>query len=92
MLANINLTTDLDIIGEKGRIVVIGSRGKIEIDPRKLMNTESFCTGVMLLKATDQEYQEMGAEIVQGIEDNWLNPIVDQEFPLEQASAVSEIC
>ena len=37
MLANKNLTKDLAIIGLRGRIVVIGNRGTIEINPRDAM-------------------------------------------------------
>lgn len=37
MLANVNLDRDLGIVATGGRIVVIGSRGRIEIDPRGAM-------------------------------------------------------
>ena len=33
MLANVNLAKDLTLLAKFGRVVVIGSRGKIEIDP-----------------------------------------------------------
>ncbi|XP_055342733.1 quinone oxidoreductase-like [Paramacrobiotus metropolitanus] len=85
MLANVNLATDMDIVAERGRIVVIGSRGKIEIDPRAIMQKESLCTAVALMKSTDQEWQEMGATVLQGIEAGWINPIVDEEYPLDKA-------
>ncbi len=34
MLANVNLGKDLSIIGSHGRIVIIGNRGSVEINPR----------------------------------------------------------
>src|SRR5689334_5173398 len=34
MLANVNLDNDLDLLALHGRVVVIGNRGRIEIDPR----------------------------------------------------------
>ena len=34
MLANVNLETDLGVIAMRGRIVVIGNRGTIEINAR----------------------------------------------------------
>ncbi|HYR09120.1 MAG TPA: zinc-binding dehydrogenase, partial [Longimicrobium sp.] len=37
MLANVNLDRDLDVLAPRGRVVVIGNRGRVEIDPRKLM-------------------------------------------------------
>src|SRR5690606_38876048 len=35
MLANVNLDRDLTLLAPKGRVVVIGNRGRIEIDPRQ---------------------------------------------------------
>ena len=37
MLANVNLAKDLDVIAKYGRIVIIGNRGEIEINPRATM-------------------------------------------------------
>jgi NADPH:quinone reductase len=37
MLADVNLGNDLTILAKGGRVVVIGSRGTVEIDPRKTM-------------------------------------------------------
>ncbi len=34
MLANQNLSNDLSVLNKRGRVIVIGSRGKVEIDPR----------------------------------------------------------
>src|SRR5437660_12882185 len=41
MLANVNLGRDLEILAKRGRVVVIGSRGKVEIDPRATMSRDS---------------------------------------------------
>ena len=38
MLANVNLQKDLGVIAMRGRIVVIGNRGTIEINARAAMN------------------------------------------------------
>ena len=37
MLANVNLAKDLGVVAQNGRVVVIGSRGPVEIDPRLTM-------------------------------------------------------
>ena len=37
MLANINLDKDLKLFAKFGRVVVIGTRGTIEIDPRDML-------------------------------------------------------
>src|SRR5947207_6552243 len=38
MLANVNLSKDLGVLAMNGRIVVIGNRGAVEINPRHAMN------------------------------------------------------
>jgi NADPH:quinone reductase-like Zn-dependent oxidoreductase len=48
MLANVNLDHDLTMIAPKGRIVVIGNRGRVEIDARKIMGKQSVVTGFAL--------------------------------------------
>ena len=48
MLANVNLASDLKIVAREGRIVVIGSRGPIEIDPRDAMSKDAAILGVLL--------------------------------------------
>src|SRR5213083_1042567 len=40
MLANVNLGKDLPILAKGGRVVVIGSRGRVEIDPRDTMQRD----------------------------------------------------
>jgi NADPH2:quinone reductase len=51
MLANINLGKDLSILAPRGRVVVVGSRGSIEINPRDLMSRNADVRGVMLFSA-----------------------------------------
>ena len=41
MLANVNLDRDLTLLAPKGRVVIIGNRGRIEIDPRLTMGKET---------------------------------------------------
>src|SRR2546425_6547011 len=48
MLANVNLAKDLDIVAMHGRIVVIGNRGTIAINPRGAMNKNAAIIGVAL--------------------------------------------
>jgi NADPH2:quinone reductase len=49
MLANVNLNTDLQLLkSHTGRVVVIGNRGTVDINPRLLMAKETSICGVML--------------------------------------------
>ena len=48
MLANVNLAKDLSVLAKFGRVVVIGSRGPIEIDPRETMSRDADIRGMTL--------------------------------------------
>ena len=58
ILANVNLQTDLKVIAKYGRIVVVGNRGTIEINPRLAMANESTILGMALWNAPANEYRE----------------------------------
>jgi NADPH:quinone reductase len=38
MLANVNLSSDTKLLANNGRVIVIGSRGEVTINPRELMS------------------------------------------------------
>eukprot|EP01088_Endostelium_zonatum_P004338 TRINITY_DN1556_c0_g2_i1.p1 TRINITY_DN1556_c0_g2~~TRINITY_DN1556_c0_g2_i1.p1 ORF type:complete len:286 (-),score=85.10 TRINITY_DN1556_c0_g2_i1:157-1014(-) len=58
MLGNVNLEKDLKMVARNGRIVVVGNRGRIEINPRDIMSKECIITGVMLALDSVQEKEE----------------------------------
>jgi NADPH2:quinone reductase len=86
MLANINLEKDLEILAARGRIVVIGSRGKIEIDPRQLMSRNAEISGMVLFNANEAELRSVHSSIAVGLKNNTLKPVVGREFPLADAA------
>lgn len=86
MLANINLDRDLGVLAKGGRVVVIGSRGRIEIDPRTAMGREAAILGMTLFNASDQELASMHAAFVEGLGNGTLRPVVSQELALAEAA------
>lgn len=86
MLANVNLDRDLNVLAPRGRVVVIGNRGTIEINPRSAMARDASILGVSLLNATDAELAGIHAALVAGLENGSLRPIVGREFPLADAA------
>lgn len=86
MLANVNLDKDLDVLAFRGRIVVIGNRGRVEIDARKSMGKDAAILGMTLFNATREEYHEIHSGIVAGLENGTLNPVVGKELPLADAA------
>jgi NADPH2:quinone reductase len=85
MLANINLGEDLKLLAPRGRVVVIGSRGPVEINPRDLMMREADIRGLLGGQATPEEraatFQALGDELAAGR----IRPVIAQSFPLAQA-------
>jgi len=85
MLANVNLSSDLKLMGSGGRTVIIGSRGPIEIMPRELMGKRSDIRGLALGTATPQEKNEIIDAIQNGLRDGSLKPIISKRYTLEQS-------
>jgi len=85
MAAHVNLATDLKLLALNGRVVVIGNRGEITINPRDLMSRRGSARGFTLWAATDAEAKEMHAAIAAGLENGTLRPVVGKEMPLKDA-------
>lgn len=90
MLANVNLDRDLDALAQNGRVVVIGSRDRVEIDPRKTMKKDSSIIGMTVMNASEQETCEIHAALGAGLANGTLHPIVERAFPLENAAQAHE--
>ncbi|HEY6871773.1 MAG TPA: NADPH:quinone reductase [Geobacteraceae bacterium] len=86
MLANVNLGRDLQVLATGGRVVVIGSRGSVEIDPRDAMSREAAILGMTLYSATDKELASMHAAFAAGLANGTLRPVVSREIPLAEAA------
>lgn len=86
MLANVNLDNDLGVVATNGRIVVIGCRGRVEIDPRAAMGKEANILGMTLFNATEKELSGMHAAFGAGLANATLRPVVSAEIPLADAA------
>jgi NADPH2:quinone reductase len=85
LLANANLGKDLTILGKRGRVVVIGSRGRVEIDPRDTMQRDADIRGMILPNTPPAELASIHAALVAGLENGTLRPVIGKEFPLADA-------
>ena len=85
MLANVNLATDMKLLAQHGRVIVIGNRGETTINPRELMARRAMVRGFTLWAATEAESAEIHAAIAAGLENGTLRPIVGKEIPLKDA-------
>jgi NADPH2:quinone reductase len=85
MLANANLPDDLKALATGGRVVVIGSRGTVEIDPRDTMGRDASIVGMTLFNMPDADRHTVHAALVAGLENGTLRPVVGREMPLSAA-------
>ena len=90
MAAHINLDRDLGLLGKHGRVVVVGNRGRAEIDARQAMGRDAAILGMTLFNTTDVDRVEIHAALVAGLENGTLNPVVGREFPLADAARAHE--
>ena len=85
MLANVNLGKDLPLLAPRGRVVVVGSRGTVEINPRDIMGKDGSIRAMSLLVAPAEDLAAVHAAIFAGLENGTLRPVVGQEIPLAEA-------
>jgi NADPH2:quinone reductase len=85
MLANVNLARDLTVLAPAGRVVVVGNRGTIEINPRDAMGRDAAILGLSLWNATPDEMRSMHSAITAGLENKTLRPVINKELPLAEA-------
>ena len=90
MLANVNLAKDLTVLAMFGRVVVVGNRGTIEINPRETMRRDADIRGMTLMNVTDDVLHGIHAALVAGLENGTLRPVIGREMPLADAARAHE--
>ena len=90
LAAHVNLGKDLTILSKGGRVVVIGSRGPVEINPRDTMSRMADIRGMTLMAATPKELKGIHAAIAAGLEEGFLNPILRKSISLADAAKAHE--
>lgn len=91
MAAHVNLDRDLGALARRGRVVVIGNRGTVEINPRAAMTRDADVLGMSLLTAPADELAGIHAALVAGLENGTLRPVVGRELPLAEAARAHEL-
>jgi NADPH2:quinone reductase len=90
-LANVNLNRDLALLAPRGRVVVVGNRGTIEIDPRQLMGRDADIRGMLLFNTPPADMAEIHAALGAGLRNGSLRPIIGHEIPLAEAPQAHEL-
>jgi NADPH2:quinone reductase len=86
MVAHVNLANDMKLLATNGRIIVIGNRGEITINPRDLMSRRGSIRGFTLWAITPAEEADIHAGLIAGLENGTLRPVVAKELPLAEAA------
>ena len=87
MLANVNLDKDLGLLARNGRVVVVGSRGRVEIDARQAMGRDAAILGMMLMNASPEDRARIHAALDTGLANGTFTPVVGREYRLDEAAA-----
>lgn len=85
MAAHLNLDRDLGLLAKHGRVVVVGNRGRTEIDARQAMGRDAAILGMTLFNVTETEFVEIHAALIEGLANGTLNPVVGREIPIAEA-------
>jgi len=91
MLSNVNLGKDLGILARNGRVIVIGSRGKVEIDARELMVRDAEVRGMLLFNVSARDKVAIHAALQAGLESGTVKPVIARELALEDAARAHEL-
>ncbi len=86
MASHLNLAKDLTLLAKFGRIVVIGCRGSIEINPREAMMRDAAILGMHLGNPTEAEAAAIWAGLGAGFANGTLKPVIGRELPLKDAA------
>ncbi len=85
MMANVNLGKDLTYLAKRGRVVVIGSRGPVEVNPRETMGRDADIRGMTLANTAPVELAKIHSDLAKGLKNGSLVPVIGREFALKDA-------
>jgi NADPH2:quinone reductase len=86
MAAHTNLAKDPTILAKRGRVIVVGNRGPIEINARDFMQRNADMRAMTLMTAEPNELMRIHAAIVAGLTNQTLRPVVGREMALADAA------
>ena len=91
MAAHLNLGKVLTVLAKFGRVIVVGSRAEVQINPRDTMSRNADIRGMTLMNATPKELKGIHQALVEGLRNGTLRPVVGKELPLADAPKAHEL-
>jgi NADPH2:quinone reductase len=86
MLANVNLEKALGVLARDGRVIVVGSRGALQFNPRLAMAKDASIIGMTLWNTPPADDVALHAGVCASLESGVLRPVVGRVLPLAGAS------
>lgn len=90
MLANKNLARDLAMVAVRGRVIVIGNRGNIEINPRDTMLRDASVIGFTVWNTPQSDLATIHAALAAALESGVARPVIGKKLPLAEAARAHE--
>lgn len=87
MAAHLSLGQVLPCLAYGGRVVVIGSRGPVEINPRDLMPRDAAIMGMTYRRGGPEQVRRMNEGIAPLLAAGQIKPVIGRTFPLAEAAA-----
>ncbi len=91
MLANVNLQRDLELLAPRGRVVIVGNRGEITINPRLLMTKDAGVRGLSLMNASPAAWSAAVRGVDGLIRAGGLRPVIREVLALAEAPRAHEL-
>ncbi|XP_046684901.1 LOW QUALITY PROTEIN: quinone oxidoreductase-like [Homalodisca vitripennis] len=85
-----NLAMDLKSLAPNGRIAIVGAKESVTIDPRFLIRTEGYITGVKMSDISRTQWKEYTEAITSGMIDGWVKPVIAREYSMEEIQLAHE--
>ncbi len=90
MLADVNLDRDLKALARFGRVVIVGSRGNVEITPRDTMARNADVRGLAVFNLDDRDFGVIRRRLVPMLESGSIKPVVNRTYALSEVGQAHE--
>ena len=91
LVAHLNLGKVLSVLAKFGRVIVVGSRAEVQINPRDVMSRDADIRGMSIANATPKDLKGIHQALVEGLSNGTLRPVVGKELPLADAPKAHEL-
>ncbi|HPB69308.1 MAG TPA: zinc-binding dehydrogenase, partial [Candidatus Omnitrophota bacterium] len=78
-------SADLQMLAPNSRVVIVGCRGEVTINPREAMSRDATICGMSLLNLSAEERLKVFQALDPYFQNGSLSPVIGREFTLQEA-------